>query len=142
GGDARGTGRRSGNADHDGGAMSRPHALPGALVDDWEWPQQGLCRGVDSSVFSPPDGEPGHARRRRAQRAKPVGAPCPVPGAGREHALALAEPYGIWGGMSESERMFILKKRRNAQSRPATAEPARADTAPRTQVPQVHENAS
>lgn len=124
--------------------MSRPHALPGALVDDWEWQQRGLCRGVDSSVFFHPDGERGHARTAREQRAKQLCAQCPVLEACREHALALAEPYGIWGGMSESERMFILKKRRNAQNKHDTVKPARArDRTPAAPpVQQVHENAS
>ncbi|EMD28324.1 Sporulation regulatory protein WhiD [Amycolatopsis azurea DSM 43854] len=27
----------------------------------------------------------------------------------RNHALAVHEPYGIWGGLSESEREHIIK---------------------------------
>ena len=97
--------------------MSRPHALPGALAEDWDWQQHGLCRGVDSSVFFHPDGERGHARAARERRAKELCARCPVLMQCRSHALALAEPYGIWGGLSESERVFILKKGRGARSR-------------------------
>jgi hypothetical protein len=28
----------------------------------------------------------------------------------RSHALAVGEPYGIWGGLSESERELLLKR--------------------------------
>jgi WhiB family redox-sensing transcriptional regulator len=28
----------------------------------------------------------------------------------RTHALAVGEPYGIWGGLSESERELLLKR--------------------------------
>ncbi|EUA06792.1 transcription factor WhiB family protein [Mycobacterium xenopi 4042] len=28
----------------------------------------------------------------------------------RDHALAVAEPYGIWGGLSETERDMLLKR--------------------------------
>jgi WhiB family redox-sensing transcriptional regulator len=30
----------------------------------------------------------------------------------RRHALAVQEPYGIWGGLSESERESIIKSRK------------------------------
>jgi WhiB family transcriptional regulator, redox-sensing transcriptional regulator len=30
----------------------------------------------------------------------------------REHALAVHEPYGIWGGLSESEREAIIRARK------------------------------
>ena len=35
----------------------------------------------------------------------------------RSHALQVGEPYGIWGGLSESEREILLKgaiRRRSA----------------------------
>nr|WP_182346145.1 WhiB family transcriptional regulator [Tomitella gaofuii] len=107
--------------------MSRPHAIPCPLVDDWDWQQQGLCRGVDSSVFFHPDGERGHARTAREERAKQLCAQCPVLISCREHALALAEPYGIWGGLSESERLSIIKERgRTRSGRPAAVAGRRA----------------
>ena len=33
----------------------------------------------------------------------------------REHALKVAEPYGVWGGLSESERMAVLRNRSERQ---------------------------
>lgn len=95
--------------------MSRPRALPIPLADDWEWQQQGQCRGADSAVFFHPEGERGHARINRAERAKLLCHRCPVMMACREHALAVGEPYGIWGGMSETERAAAMKGRQPAQ---------------------------
>lgn len=84
--------------------MPQPHQLPGPVADRWDWQKDGLCRGVDSSVFFHPDGERGRARAQREQRAKELCRRCPVLAHCRAHALAVGEPYGIWGGMSESER--------------------------------------
>lgn len=78
---------------------------------------QGVCRGVDSSVFFHPDGERGRARAQRERRAKELCNSCPVLAACRSHALAAAEPYGIWGGMSESERSQLVKQRAAARRR-------------------------
>jgi WhiB family redox-sensing transcriptional regulator len=64
---------------------------------------------VDSSVFFPPDGERGRARAQREQNAKKWCRSCPVLEQCRTHALAVGEPYGIWGGMSEAERHAALR---------------------------------
>jgi WhiB family redox-sensing transcriptional regulator len=34
---------------------------------------------------------------------------CPVIDECRSHALEVGEPYGVWGGLSESERDLLLK---------------------------------
>lgn len=85
--------------------------LPGPNADFWDWQLHGACRGENSEVFYHPDGERGRARLQRELRAKAICNNCPVLEACREHALAVAEPYGIWGGMSESERMLALRSR-------------------------------
>lgn len=82
--------------------------LPGPASYYWEWQMEGSCRDEDSTVFFHPEGERGHARVARERRAKAVCAECPVVQQCREHALAVAEPYGIWGGLSEAEREAIL----------------------------------
>ena len=84
--------------------MADVRRLPGPNADVWDWQMEGLCRGVDSSFFFHPDGERGPARAQREARAKAMCARCPVLQQCRTHALAVHEPYGIWGGMSESER--------------------------------------
>ncbi|MGB6515574.1 WhiB family transcriptional regulator [Mycobacterium sp.] len=90
--------------------MPQPEQLPGPNADIWEWQLQGLCRGVDSSVFFHPDGERGRARLQRERRAKEMCRQCPVLAQCRAHALEVGEPYGIWGGLSESERELLLKR--------------------------------
>jgi WhiB family redox-sensing transcriptional regulator len=90
--------------------MPQPEQLPGPNADIWDWQLRGLCRGVDSSVFFHPDGERGRARMQRERRAKEMCRQCPVMAQCRAHALEVAEPYGIWGGLSETEREFLLKR--------------------------------
>ena len=38
-------------------------------------------------------------------------ATCPVLNECREHSLAVREPYGVWGGLSEEERAEMLSRR-------------------------------
>jgi len=54
----------------------------------------------------------GPARRAREERAKAICRACPVLEQCREHALAVQEPYGIWGAMGEGERRDVISKRR------------------------------
>ncbi|AEI10171.1 WhiB family transcription regulator [Corynebacterium resistens DSM 45100] len=89
--------------------MPQPNQLPGPTSSFWEWQLKGSCRGADSSIFFHPDGERGRARAMREQRAKAICNTCPVIEACRSHALSVGEPYGIWGGMTESERDAILR---------------------------------
>lgn len=35
----------------------------------------------------------------------------------REHALKVGEPYGVWGGLSESERNEILRAKPSVRER-------------------------
>ncbi|ADU00888.1 MULTISPECIES: WhiB family transcriptional regulator [Mycolicibacterium] len=90
--------------------MPQPQQLPGPNADIWDWQMQGVCRGVDSAMFFHPDGERGRARAQREMRAKEMCRRCPVIAQCRSHALAVGEPYGIWGGLSESERELLLKR--------------------------------
>ncbi len=93
--------------------VSQPQFLPGPNADFWDWQLQGACRGENSDVFYHPDGERGRARAQRENRAKAICSNCPVIELCREHALASAEPYGVWGGMSETERVAALRSRRS-----------------------------
>ena len=88
--------------------MSDVRRLPGPIVDLWEWQRLGACRGRDSAQFFHPDGERGSSRTRRESGAKEVCRTCPVRAECAAHALAVREPYGVWGGFSESERLRLL----------------------------------
>jgi WhiB family redox-sensing transcriptional regulator len=87
--------------------------LPGPNADLWDWQLLGACRAEDPSVFFHPEGERGSARARREAAAKAICARCPVLDACASHALAVREPYGVWGGMSEDDRDAILSGRRS-----------------------------
>ena len=88
--------------------MSNVRRLPGPIVDLWEWQRLGACRGRDSAQFFHPDGERGSSRNRRETKAKAVCGTCPVRAECAAHALAVREPYGVWGGFSESERLRLI----------------------------------
>jgi WhiB family redox-sensing transcriptional regulator len=88
--------------------MSNVRRLPGPIADIWDWQRLGACRGRDSAQFFHPDGERGSSRSRREAKAKSVCFSCPVRAECAAHALAVREPYGVWGGFSEGERLRLL----------------------------------
>ena len=91
--------------------MSDVSRLPGPMDDVWQWQRLGACRGMDSSVFFHPDGERNPSRSRRTEHAKQVCRSCPVIQECRRFALESREPFGVWGGLGESERRAILERR-------------------------------
>jgi WhiB family redox-sensing transcriptional regulator len=62
---------------------------------------------ASSLFFHPPD-ERGAARYEREQGAKAICRSCPVIRECLAHSLAVQETYGIWGGLSETERQAVL----------------------------------
>ena len=88
--------------------MTEISRLPRPVVSQWEWQHEGSCQGLPSEIFFHPDGERGPRRTIREKNAKAICATCPVIAACRAHALAVQEPYGIWGGLSESDREAII----------------------------------
>lgn len=103
--------------------MSTVQRLPGPVADSWDWQRHGACRGRDSGQFFHPDGERGSSRARREARAKNVCAHCPVRAECAAHALTVQEPYGVWGGFTETERLRLresgwedLVDRRNSRA--------------------------
>ena len=99
--------------------------LPQPLVDVWDWQRRAACRDLDSSMFFHPDGERGSRRQNREDRAKAICAGCPVRAACLEHSLTVDEPYGIWGGVAENERLSLRRGRAAERRRtPVTSETA------------------
>ncbi|TCP50110.1 WhiB family redox-sensing transcriptional regulator [Tamaricihabitans halophyticus] len=84
--------------------MAETSRLPSPVADAWDWQRYGACRGMDSELFFHPDAERGYARDRRIAQAKQICRRCPVQPECRNHALTVREPFGIWGGLDESER--------------------------------------
>jgi WhiB family redox-sensing transcriptional regulator len=89
--------------------MADTRRLPVPVTEIWEWQVRGACRGMDSALFFHPEGERGPARVNRESRAKQICQRCPVLEHCRRHALAVHEPYGVWGGLSEAERDLIIR---------------------------------
>ncbi len=88
--------------------MTNVARLPGPIADVWDWQLLGSCRGQDSARFFHPDGERGASRGRRESAAKAICQTCPVRAECAAHALATREPYGVWGGFTEAERLRLL----------------------------------
>jgi len=80
-------------------------------MDVYEWQYAGSCLGVDPSTFFSPEAERGAKRERREAAAKALCLQCPVIAKCREHALMAQEPYGVWGGLSESDRAALTGHR-------------------------------
>ncbi len=94
--------------------MSELSRLPGPVAERWDWQLQAACRGQDVESFFHPDNERGAARVAREEAAKAVCSACPVIAECLAHALAVREPYGVWGGLGEAERQDLLAGRRPA----------------------------
>ncbi len=91
--------------------------LPVPTTEAWDWQAEAACRGMASSFFFHPWGERGPSRDERVRRAKEVCAGCPVIDACRQHALDVQEQYGVWGGLSEEERLVLLNRGRRSLRR-------------------------
>lgn len=99
--------------------MTDLRRLPAPLTGVWEWQLYGACRGRGTALFFHPEGERGPRRGQREAAAKALCAGCPVLLACRRHALAVREPYGVWGGLSVADRDLIVTAREPAAALPA-----------------------
>jgi WhiB family redox-sensing transcriptional regulator len=71
----------------------------------WDWRFQAACRGLPSMLFFGPDAERPRQRRQRETTAKAVCARCQVRDLCAAYAFAYQERHGIWGGLTERERL-------------------------------------
>ncbi|MFD9612321.1 WhiB family transcriptional regulator [Streptomyces sp. NPDC059083] len=84
--------------------MAKVSHLPGRAEYQWAWQSAAACRGLGTDVFFHPEGERGESRAKRERAAKAVCDGCPVRAQCLQYAVTVAEPYGVWGGRTESER--------------------------------------
>jgi WhiB family transcriptional regulator, redox-sensing transcriptional regulator len=74
------------------------------------WRARAACRGPETALFFPPATiERKDERDSREQRAKAICRGCSVRRECLDHALAVGEMHGIWGGLNESERRGLLE---------------------------------
>ncbi len=74
------------------------------------WHGSAACQGLAADIFYPISDE-------EAQAAKAICAACPVQAPCLEHALAVREKDGVWGGANEKERRRIIRQRRRAAAK-------------------------
>ena len=73
------------------------------------WQEQAACRGPLGSVFfPPPTSEKKRSKMAREHKAKAICRACPVMAECRDYSIAIREPHGVWGGLSEQERRLLL----------------------------------
>jgi WhiB family transcriptional regulator, redox-sensing transcriptional regulator len=71
------------------------------------WRSKAACQGLAPDIFYPSTEDDADA-----EQAKVICAVCPVREACLEHALAMREKDGVWGGATERERRRIIRQRR------------------------------
>ncbi|KUO10145.1 hypothetical protein AQJ58_21065 [Streptomyces sp. DSM 15324] len=71
-------------------------------TSDLDWQSQALCAQTGADFFFP---EPGSSVRE----AKRICGMCDMRVACLEYALANDERFGVWGGLSEKERLQIRR---------------------------------
>jgi WhiB family redox-sensing transcriptional regulator len=85
------------------------HSLVSAEDDDGvPWQSWAACLDSDAAAVFDPGYLSGETRHARTAAAKAVCARCTVLEQCRAHALAVAEPHGIWGGLDEVERTTMI----------------------------------
>ena len=72
------------------------------------WPSHAACLGADPELFFP-IGETGPALLQIAE-AKQICGRCPVRQQCLDWALATDQRAGIWGGLSEGERLPLRRR--------------------------------
>lgn len=80
-------------------------------LEFWEWMDDGACREHESLFYNRED-EPKGVRRAKERQAQQICAGCPVLQQCRDYALESGEHYGVWGGLTESDRHRILNRQR------------------------------
>ena len=78
-----------------------------------DWREAAACRGADVDTFFP-------VTEEDAGAARAICATCPVREPCLEFALAVRQLEGVWGGLTDTERRR-LRRRRQAQARAGRA---------------------
>lgn len=85
---------------------------PVARVPDdmeWNWQDFAACHDRDLATFFHPTNARGRSRHQRETLAKAICAGCSVRLECLDYAVRAREPYGVWGGLTETERAAIYE---------------------------------
>jgi WhiB family redox-sensing transcriptional regulator len=80
-----------------------------APVVDYSWQSDAACMGANGELFLGPDEERPRDRVRRENLALLVCNACPVRDPCLEHALAVPERHGVWGGTTPEQRLTMRR---------------------------------
>lgn len=80
-----------------------------APVVDYSWQSDAACMGANGELFLGPDEERPRDRVRREALALLVCNACPVRRPCLEHALAVPERHGVWGGTNPEQRLLMRR---------------------------------
>lgn len=80
-----------------------------------DWRFKAACLSQDPELFFP-IGDVGPALDQ-IEKAKAVCRTCPVVAECLEWALDTGQDFGVWGGLSEAERLQVRRKRSRVTSR-------------------------
>ena len=95
-------------------ARTHPDPRPGDDLPRFGWQDRAACRDEPLELFFGPDGERPTVRRAREAAALAVCARCPVVDSCLQHAMALPENHGVWGGTTEQQRAERRRRTRAA----------------------------
>jgi WhiB family transcriptional regulator, redox-sensing transcriptional regulator len=101
--------KERGSTGRSGVEVSEAQVWPATIGEFWSWHMDAACRRMDTTLFYSPDGERGPRRTRREVAAKRVCGSCKVVEVCAAYAIATREPYGTWGGLSETDRRALLR---------------------------------
>jgi WhiB family redox-sensing transcriptional regulator len=90
--------------------VSEAQVWPATLEEFWSWHMEAACREVDTTLFYSPEGERGPRKERREAAAKQICGSCKVVEVCAAYAVASREPYGTWGGLSETDRRELVRR--------------------------------
>jgi WhiB family transcriptional regulator, redox-sensing transcriptional regulator len=91
--------------------IDRASRRPLPRIRSWGWQDEAACRVAPSDLFFGPDGEKQNERDDREVQALEICGRCPVREPCQRHAVELPEPYGVWGGTTESARLADRRAR-------------------------------
>lgn len=80
-------------------------------ADFWSWRDRAACIGHEDLFYSLEEESKGD-RREKEEQAKAVCSGCPVLESCRQFAFEARELYGVWGGLTESERHRMAGRQR------------------------------